>query len=252
MPALPGREIELPDWTVDTVECALPATEPADQRADGSDGTAHVPARYDPVVCLPRTTFDCVNLDALKDHPAVDPLVRAQLDQGASFRLLRFPFSLRPARGSSVNEVRFTIQLDQTDALGPPRVHSIYPLRLTVDEERKTEVTFEPSLKLGSALDVRGGKIGRTVTVSQARATTVGFWSEFGADWILRASDKGGAAIEGTSEFLVVVRWEHGVTPLGVTLSFSAMVGTPFLRWGTRRVERTYAPLALTGCQPVA
>jgi hypothetical protein len=248
---MPDKEIELPDWQLDTVEYTLPATELTEDRAEPP---AQLPVagstKYDPVVSLPRSTFDCVDLDRLRDHPAVDALVRAQLDDGMSFRLLRFPFSVRPAKGAKVEELRFTVQLDDVDGVGAPRVHSIFPVRLTVDEERKTEVTLEPALKLGSVLDVRGGRIGRSVSVHQPRSTTVGFWSEHGADWLMRAPDKDPVGIEGTSEFLVIVRWTTEAR-LRVTLSFAAMVATPFLRWGTRRFERAYPPLALAGCPSV-
>ncbi|WP_344855165.1 hypothetical protein [Amycolatopsis ultiminotia] len=240
--------IELPDWEPDAVEYALPAADPADER-DRPGGSPVAPAGHDPVVSLPRTSFDCVNLDALKEHPAVDALLRAQLDQGACFRLLRFPCSLRAAPGSRVEEFRFTVQLGQAHTA--PRVHSIFPTKVTVEQERKTEVTLEPSLKLGPVLEAKGGKIGRTITIGRPRATAVGFWSETGADWILRAPERDPIGIEGTAEFLVIVCWDHGVAPLEVTLSCSATVRTPFLRWGTRRVERAYEPFALTGCRPV-
>jgi hypothetical protein len=228
MTAVPGKEIQLPAWEFDTVEHALPAMEVTDHRGEVASQLPDALMRHDPVVCLPRSRFDCVDLDLLKDHPAIDPFVTAQVAAGMSFRLLRFPFSVRPARGSRVEELRFTVQLDRLDGVDEPTVHSVYPLRLTVDEERKTEVAFEPALKLGSAVDVRAGRIGRTVTVTQPRATTVGYWSEDGADWLMRAPDK-----------------------VRVTLSFSATVATPYLRWGTRRFERPYPPLPISGCQPI-
>ena len=249
--AIDDNAIDLGPWTAETVEYRLDTAEPGQVRGEGERESEPGP-EHEPRVALPTSTFDCIRLDVLKDHPAVDAFVRAELEAGMPFRLLRFPFSLRAPDEGRVEEVRYAMRLlpGHDDH---PRVHSIYPERLEVDRETTTEVALEPSLSIGSAVDVGLGRLGRTIVARQPRSTTVGFWSEHGAEWEVRppAQREG---LEGSWEFFVVVRWARDVSSLRVTLALSATVaeGRSLLSWRTRRVERSYEPLELSGCLPIA
>jgi len=82
------------------------------------------------------------------------------------YRLLRFTFSLRAPEEGRVEEVRYAMRLLPSDD-DHPRVHSIYPERLEVDRETTTEMALEPSLSIGSAVDVGLGRLGRTIVARQ-------------------------------------------------------------------------------------
>ena len=242
--------IDFGSWDVDAVQYALEGAEEGDERGEDDGGGALAP-EHQPRVALPESRFGCVQLDVLKDHPAVDSMVRAELEAGVPFRILRFPFSLQPPQKGRVDEVRYSVRLEAGGA-GEPSVYSIYPQRLEVEHETTTEAALEPTLSIGSAVDVGLGRLGRTMIARHARATTVGFWSEQGAEWLLRPPAKGGDGLEGSWEFLAVVRWVAAVAPLRVTLSVSATVAVPggVLR-RTRRVSREYEAVSLAGCIPV-
>ncbi|MEV8457366.1 hypothetical protein AB0467_02500 [Streptomyces sp. NPDC052095] len=228
----------------DSRPAPLPDTGPAPAR--------HVPSGHAPRIALPRTLVDCITLDSLRDHPSVDPFVLAQLDAGASFRILRFPFSLRQAAGGTVRELSFSVRLDSAcERTAPPRVHSIHPVR---EENRDTvvrETALSPTLSIGSAVDIGVGRVGRTVTAQRSRALVVGFWSEDGADWILRAPDDRGAGLDGTWEFLTVVRWDGPAARLRAELSVTARLNVRRQLRRTRRIEHVYGPFELTGCQDI-
>jgi hypothetical protein len=202
---------------------------------------------------MPESTFDCVRLDALIDHPAIDAVVRAELADGVPFRLIRFPFSLRPSPAGRVIEGRFTVQvLGEQGAI--PRVHSIFPERLRVEgDEYTTEAAIEPKLAIGSVIDIGSARLGRTIVSRHARSVIVGFWSENGAEWVVRPLAEG-EQLEGTWEFLVVTRWPHTVLPLRVVLAASATVASEhrMTPWRTKRAEREYGPTELTGCVSIA
>ncbi len=242
--------IDLGPWAVHPVALALTPLDRADERGSKqSHGGA--PPGQQPRVEMPRSTFACVDLSTLATHPAIDDVVRAELAIGLPFRLVRFPFALWPPATGRVSEARFTVQLLGDGPTGP-YVHSIFPQRLQVDgDELTTDVAIEPKLSIGSA-SASAGRLGRKIVVRHAKSTTVGFWSETGAEWVVRppGEDDG---LEGTWEFLVVVRWAGVAQPLSVALGASATVSTGRgLPWRTKRVERSYGPVALTGCVPIA
>lgn len=235
-----------PEWRPDSIRCVL---EPSDE-GGGVRGAAPLPDRAGrPRVELPRSVFDCISLDALRDHPSVDPLVRAQLDAGVTFRILRFPFSLRRPTDGNVREIVFSVRLGGGDENVAPRVHSIHPTREETHDEVATDVALEPQLSLGSVAQVGLGRVGRTVTTRRSRAAVVGLWGELGADWVLRASDRSGPGLDGTWEFLSVVRWDGPPGRLSAVLTLSATVETSRRLWTTKRVEHAYGPYELVGCQ---
>jgi hypothetical protein len=241
--------IEFDAWHPGAVEYRLEPADPGEIRSAGGDAEADRAARGYPTVELPRSTFDCVSLDGLQDHPAVDALVRAELGAGVPFRILRFPFSLRGPPEGSVSEIRVTVRFLEETA---PRVHSIYPDRIEVVDEQTSEVVLEPSLKLGDAVEVGVGRVGRKIVARQSRSLIVGYWSEHGAEWALRPPDDSG--LEGSWEFFLVARWQGPVVPLAVSLGLSAVVtsGRSAFRWRTRRLQRDYPSVPLTGCTAIA
>ncbi|MFD9030637.1 hypothetical protein ACFVZW_05660 [Streptomyces sp. NPDC059567] len=237
-----------PEWRPDAVHRWL---EPSDE-GGGVRGPVALPdAAGRPHVELPRSVFDCISLDGLRDHPSVDPLVRAQLDAGVSFRLLRFPFSLRRPADGRVREIVFSVRLDGGDGSGPPRVHSIHPTREETHDEVATDVALEPQLSLGSLAQVGVGRIGRTVTARRSRAAVVGLWGELGADWVLQTPNRSDSGLDGTWEFLSVVRWDGPPGRLSALLAVSATVETSRRLWTTKRVEHAYGPYELVGCQAI-
>jgi hypothetical protein len=244
--------IELSSWEADSVSFALGPADPGEVRSADSGSPVSLRDHQEPWVALPSSTFACVSLDALKDHPAVDDLLRAEMAQGGAFRMLRFPFSMRAPEAGRVTETQYIVELIP-DGEPSPTLHSIYPRRLEVEAETTTEAAFEPSLSIGSVVEVGVGRVGRSVVVRQGRATTIGYWSEHGATWELRPAGRNDG-IEGVWEFLAVVRWPREVRPLRLSVAVSATVATvrPIVFWRTRRVVRNYAPLSLAGCLPVA
>jgi len=88
--------------------------------------------------------------------------------------------------------------------------------------------------------------------VQQSRASTVGYWSDRGAEWELRTPDASGG-LEGTWDFCAIVRWPGEVRALGLTVAVWAQVALrhPILFWRTRRIERHYEPISLDGCIPI-
>jgi len=243
--------IELGPWEADTVSFMLGPADPGEVRSVDSGEAVLLGSKHEPRVALPSSTFACVRLDALKDHPAVDGFLRAQMAEGASFRMLRFPFSLRAPESGRVTEVRYTVLLTSDDGTRPT-VHSIYPQRVEIESESNTEAAFEPKLKIGSVVEIGVGRIGRSVVVRHGRATIIGYRSEQGAEWELR-SPGASEGIEGVWEFLAVVRWPRDVATLRLSVAVSAMVATarPILFWRTRRIERYYESISLEGCLPV-
>jgi hypothetical protein len=233
--------IEFPSWTGDLVELQLAPL--ADGELRGLP--ARAPADLEPVVRLPRTAVDCLTFDTLEHHPAVDSLLRELLARGAAFRLLRLPFSLRPPRRAVVEEIRFTAEVT-----GAARVHNIYPLRDEVYQQVTRELAVEPGLTIGP-VELGAGRIGRKIVFRQARAATLGYWSENGADWVLRRPDPRDSGLEGTWEFALILQWPAEVTPIDLTLSVSATVSTRRLRWLTRRAEHSYGPVHLAGCRSI-
>ncbi|MFH9197856.1 hypothetical protein ACH4KT_10455 [Streptomyces anulatus] len=243
-----GAPTAFPEWRPDAVHLWL---EPADE-GSGVRGPATLPAITGrPQIELPRSVFDCISLDGLSDHPSVDPIVRAQLDAGVTFRLLRFPFSLRRPANGCVREIVFSVRLDGQEGSGPPRVHSIHPAREETHDEVATDVALQPQLTLGSLGQVGVGRIGRTVTARRSRATVVGLWGELGADWVLQAPDRSAEGLHGTWEFLSVVRWDGPPGPLSAVLAVSATVETSRRLWTTKRVEHAYGPFELMESQAI-
>jgi hypothetical protein len=244
--------LELPPWASEAIEVALA---PADQGAVRAADEVPIAATLEqqPRVKMPERTFDCVRLDALRDHPAIDSVVRAEVASGVPFRLVRFPFSLAGPAEGRVTVARFTVQvLDEDDS--SPRIHSIYPERLEVEgDEHTTEAAIEPQLKVGAAIDVRAGRLGRKIVARHARSVIVGFWSQDGAEWMLQPPSDDGA-LEGTWEFFVVLRWSRRVLPFRFVLGASAViVSTRGLgSWRTKKAERAYGPIELTGCHSIA
>jgi hypothetical protein len=249
----PADRIDLGPWTAREVQYSLAPADQGDQRAPG-DAAPDLPADQLPQVSMPESAFDCVRLDALADHPAVDAVVRAELADGVPFRLIRFPFSLRAPVSGRLVEGRFTVQLRGETKETTPRVHSIFPERLRVDgDESTTEAAIEPKLAIGSIIDIGSARLGRTIVSRNARSVIVGFWSENGAEWVVRPLADG-EQLEGSWEFLVIARWPHLVLPLRVTLSAAALVASEhrLTPWRTRRAQREYGPTELTGCLPIA
>jgi hypothetical protein len=244
--------IELSSWEADTVSFTLGPAEPGEVRSVDTGEAIALGSKHEPHVALPTSSFACLRLDALKDHPAVDGLLRAEMAEGVSFRMLRFPFSLRAPQTGRVTEARYTVEL-APDEKASPTVYSIYPQRLEVESETTTEVAFEPKLSIGSAAEIGVGRIGRSVALRHGRARTIGYWSEQGAAWEVRSlgADSG---IEGTWEFLAVIRWPQDVSPLRLSVALSATVATakPIVFWRTKRIVRNYEPVSLEGCLPVA
>jgi hypothetical protein len=244
--------IELSSWETNTVSFRLGPADPGEVRSADTGQAVPLGSEHEPRVELPTSSFACVRLDALKDHPAVDGVLRAEMAEGVSFRMLRFPFSLRAPEAGRVTEARYTVELTP-DGAASPTVYSIYPQRLEVESDKTTEAALEPKLSIGQAVEIGVGRVGRSVVVRQGRATTIGYWSEQGAEWELRSlgSSQG---IEGTWEFLAVVRWPRDVSPLRLSISLSATVATtkPIVFWRTRRIVRNYEPISLEGCLPVA
>lgn len=93
------------------------------------------------------------------------------------------------------------------------------------------------------------GRVGRTVTARRSRAAVVGLWGELGADWALRGPDRSDPGLDGTWEFLSVVRWDG--PPGRLSAAFSATVETSGRLWTTKRVEHAYGPYELVGCQAI-
>jgi hypothetical protein len=148
---------------------------------------------------------------------------------------------------------RFTVQVAGEEE-SSPRVHSIYPERLEVEGDEDTiEAAIEPQLRIGAAVDVRAGRLGRKIVSRQARSITVGFWSQDGAEWLLKPPAEDGA-LQGTWEFFVVLRWSQRVLPFRVILGASAVIARRgnLGSWRTRKIERSYGPIELTGCQSIA
>ena len=201
---------------------------------------------------MPTSAFDCIALDALRDHPAVQPLILAELDRGVSFRILRFPLALHKPQRGVIKEARYVVTL-QSSRQSPARVHSIFPERVEIKQERTSEVSIEPTLKIGAALEISGARLGRRIVTKQTQSAIIGYWSENGAEWRISAlGDNQG--LDGTWDFLAVVRWQKAVSPLRVNLAVSATVGIPHLgiSWRTRRIERIYDEVRITGCTPIA
>jgi hypothetical protein len=244
--------IQLSAWGTDAVQYQLEPADPGEVRGANGDADVDDEAPGFPTVALPGASFDCISLDGLQDHPAVDALMRTELAAGAPFRILRFPFSLRPPEEGSVSEVRLTVRFLDTPGTAGARVHSIYPERIEVVDEQTSEVALEPSLKLCGAVEIGVGRVGRKIVARQSRSVIVGYWSEHGAEWALRPPDDEG--LEGSWEFFVVARWQEAVTALPISLGLSAVVISPrsALRWRTRRLQRDYPPVALTGCAAIA
>jgi hypothetical protein len=232
------------DVESDVIEFTLPV---AEERSERGDIISHDRAAFEPRVRLPRDGFDCVSLEALKDHPIIDTVLRAELERGAPFRLLRFPFSIAPPAQAIVTEVHVGIGFHKDGRAAGPRVHAIYPMRVETDHQVTTEVALQPSLKLGDVAELGAGRIGRSVTVSQGRASVVGLWAERGADWVLRAAGDP-AGVEGTWEFVMVVRWDRPADALTASLAVSASLAASQFLWRTRRVEHRFAAIQLAGC----
>ena len=244
--------IDLGSWATQSVQYSLPPAEAGDVRGPDPRQPELSPEQQ-PRVAMPESTFDCVRLDVLADHPAIDAMVRAELTAGVPFRLVRFPFSLWPPAAGRVTEARFNVRLLAGNG-AVPRVHSIFPERLQVEgDERTMEVAIEPKLAIGSVIDIGAARLGRKIVAHHARSIIVGFWSETGAEWAVRppAEDE---QLEGTWEFLVVVRWPSQVLPLRVGLGVSATVMTDrrLTSWRTKLIERIYGPIELTGCLSIA
>jgi hypothetical protein len=231
-------------WAPDSVIYQLEPAEAGQVRSPAHQGL-QISAANLPRVALPRKAFDCVNLDTLKDHPAVSPLVVADMSAGAVFRLLRFPLSLQKPQAGYIDEARFTVSFDEKSRRA--RVHSIFPTRIDVEKDQTTEVAIQPTLKLGALADVEIGRVGRSVAVRQSQAVTIGFWNENGADWIMRAPGRN-FGLEGSWEFLVVARWEKKISPLQIQVGLTATVGTSSFLWRTKRLEHQYEPIHLQGC----
>jgi hypothetical protein len=243
--------IEFGPWEVDAVSFTLGPADPGEVRSAASGESVPLRSKHEPRVALPASTFGCVTLDALKDHPAIDDLLRAEMAEGASFRMLRFPLSLRGPEIGRITEARYAVRLTSDDTVGPT-VRDIYPRRLEgAESEITTKVAFEPKLSIGKLVDFGGGTIGRSVVIRQARAMIIGFWSESGAEWELRSPDSD-EGIEGVWEFLVVVRWPRAVAPLRLSVAVSAVVATARSTrfWRTRQIERNYEAVSLEGCIP--
>lgn len=239
--------IEFGPWADQAVEFALAAADPADERGSVGEDDFFA-SKYEPRISLPESIFDCIALDDLKDHPAVDTVIRAELASGAAFRLLRFPISARPAQESRIDELRFAIRLIG-ERVGL-RVHSIFPERLTAEQQTTTEVALDPNLSIASSVQLGFGRVGRSVVTRQSRSTLVGFWSEDGAEWVMRSPPESNDGLQGTWEFLIVIHWPDGLDLLRAALSVSATVATrrSLSRWRTKRAERIYDGLELTGC----
>jgi hypothetical protein len=243
--------IDLGPWEAGEAEY-LTMAEAGDVRGP-VDGLADVPADQLPRVRMPESGFSCVRLDQLVDHPAIDPLVRAELSAGVPFRLIRFPFSLQPPAAGRLTEGRFTVRILPDDA-GSPQVHSVYPERLRVEgDEHTTEASIEPKLAIGSVIDIGTVHLGRKIVSRHARSVIVGFWSEGGAEWVVRPLAES-EQLEGTWEFLMVARWPREIAPIHVLLGASATVttGPSLTSWRTKRVERVLGPIELAGCLPIA
>ena len=179
---MPGEEvIRLSSWSRDAEEYIL---EPADlgqvRSAAEPPGKALSP-ECEPRVALPASAFDFVALEAIRDHPAIHPLVRAELDLGVPFRVLRFPLALHSPERCRIAEAIYTVSL-RSGGRRVPRVHSIFPERIEVHQEISAEISIEPTLKLGGALEIGACRIGRKIIAQQARSTIVGYWSEAGAE----------------------------------------------------------------------
>jgi hypothetical protein len=239
--------IDFGSWTARSVEFTLAAADQADERSAAVEGSISA-AEHEPRISLPESAFDCIALDDLKDHPAVDAIIRAELAAGAAFRLLRFPISVRPAESTRVDELRFAVRLP--DEAAGLRVHSIFPERLTTEQETTAEIALDPNLSIASSVHIGFGRVGRSVVTRQSRSTLIGFWSEDGAAWVMRPPPRDNDGLQGSWECLILIRWPDGVELLRVVLSVSATVATKrsLARWRTKRAERVYDGLELTGC----
>ncbi|MBR7834458.1 hypothetical protein KDL01_14380 [Actinospica durhamensis] len=230
-------------WAQDAVELPLPIQPLTDQRGKPVPRSSEPAA---PIVHLPKSFLDCLSLDTLEHHPAVDPAVRARLAQGERFRLLRLPFSVRAAGEGVVEELRLILEVD-----APPVVHSIFPVREEITAQSTRELSFGPALTLGP-VQLGAGRVGRTVVLELATAVTLGYWAENGADWVLRRPGPEFAGLEGTWEFAAILRWPKEVRPVRIALSASAIVSSHRLRWFTARVQHDYGPVRLRSCKSVA
>lgn len=243
--------IRLGSWSDDAVEYALEPTEPGYIRSPSHVEDALLSPRCEPRIALPTSAFDCIALDALRDHPAVQPLIRAELDRGVPFRMLRFPLALHKPQSGRITEARYIMTLRAANH-NPARVHSIFPERIVVQRESNSEISIEPTLKIGGALEISGARLGRKIVTQQARSAIVGYWSESGAEWSIRALEDS-EGLDGTWDFLAVVRWRKAVTPLRVNLALSATITMPrpAAVWHSRRIERSYDAVQITGCTPI-
>lgn len=244
--------IRLGAWSGDAVEYILQPADSGPVRSPRGASDSPLPPDCEPRIAIPASGFDCIALDSLRDHPAVQPLIRAELDCGVPFRMLRFPLALHKPQHGRITEARYAMTL-QAAKNNPARVHSIFPERIVVQRESNSEISIEPTLKIASVLEISGARLGRRIAIQQARSTTVGYWSETGAEWSLRALDDS-EGLDGTWDFLAIVRWQKAVTPLRVNLALSATIASlrPATIWRARRIERNYDPVNISGCTSIS
>ena len=193
-----------------------------------------------PRVALPSRGLDCLTLDNLKDHPIVDVLTRKQMDDGVPFRLVRVPFSLMPSDKTRITKARLNLRLENSEKMGA-RIHSIYPMKVEVGKEVSSEIALDPKLSFAGSFEISAGRIVKNFKVQQSQSLITGFWGEDGADWILKPfSDDDG--LEGTWDFLAIIRWLTSVKPLPISVEVEATV-TPTARhlfWPTKRISHRY------------
>ena len=236
-------------WTDDIIEHTLDFREQEFERALEFLGGIGENMIDPPRLLLPRSGLDCLTLDGLRDLPIIDSIIRKQLDEGALFRLLRFPCSLMPQEKTQIAKARVTLRLEEQNR-GQAHIYTIYPMKVEIGKEVSTEIALAPGFSIGGIFEVSTGHVLKTFKVQQSQSLITGLWGEDGADWILRPVDDN-QGLEGTWDFLALIRWYNSVNPLSISIEVDATV-TPLTRRifiPTRPVHHKYKSWDSRACR---
>jgi hypothetical protein len=168
-------------------------------------------------VALPQDGIDCMLLDGLIEHEAIDPFVKQAVASGGTFRLVRLPCSIAGSPELFVTRARVTATIREASDTRP-EIYSIFPTRLEIEDESETEFSIGPKLSIGQAVELSGFDFVRRVKTTLPRSLITGLWSPNTAEWILKPSSLKEGLI-GTWSFLFVLRWSTQPQPLAVSVS---------------------------------
>ena len=124
----------------------------------------------------------------------------------ARYWLVRLACSLHPPKHGTINKAwqNLILQPQRHNASATTYAHSLYPLRLTVEESRERNAKIGPELKIGEFIDGSLGEVG--VTIGYKKVFPVIQSYEVGTPhpyWTFRAH--AGHPLEGTQYVYAVV-----------------------------------------------